>query len=136
MTSISNTDKDQAPQTPASTSKTLTCDQCGKDFPNNLQFRIHQRVHAGKEIYNCKECGKDFLSLFYLKRHGVVHGGEKSFKCDECGKAYGASGHLLQHKRYHTGERPYTCKDWEGLLLIKSLGGTPEDSHWRETIQL
>lgn len=71
----------------------LSCNICGKGFPNRHGLSIHiGRSHGGKEIkmekYICEVegCGKEFTWKSSFTQHMAKHIDGRKFKCDICGK--------------------------------------------------
>lgn len=91
----------------------LLCNECGKAFNNESDFRIHLRGHSGERPFVCTnaDCDKAFLSSKDLKNHMIIHSNIKQFACnfDGCTARY-RTNHLLQvHLNKHKGLRPFAC---------------------------
>ncbi|XP_072023160.1 uncharacterized protein [Amphiura filiformis] len=87
----------------------VKCAYCGKNFANNGQVQVHERIHTGEKPFRCGVCTKVFTQESHLKRHKRIHTGEKPFRCSVCTKVFTQESHLKRHKIIHTGEKIYTC---------------------------
>ncbi|KAI3352427.1 hypothetical protein L3Q82_005194 [Scortum barcoo] len=110
VSSLSNTSSDSRSRSfLSSTSRALSCQQCGRLFSTSRDLVVHQRSHAGERIYHCHLCKKPFIHAHQLKTHQRVHTGEKPFSCAQCGKRFSQSSHIKRHMSVHTGEKRYSC---------------------------
>ncbi len=89
----------------------ITCEVCGKKFPNPSQFKVHQRSHTGEKPYHCDICGKSYRLKELLRDHRYTHTGEKPYRCTLCSKTFNLATSFMRHRSIHTGETPYSCLD-------------------------
>ncbi|XP_030374673.1 zinc finger protein 700-like [Scaptodrosophila lebanonensis] len=87
------------------------CDQCGRHFTDQSNFKLHMLRHTGVKNYECTECGKKYYTEHLLSLHvRISHKGEKPYVCKHCGRAFHNSTSRSMHERIHTNIRPYACK--------------------------
>ncbi|XP_071058560.1 zinc finger and SCAN domain-containing protein 31-like [Pseudochaenichthys georgianus] len=89
--------------------KPFSCSVCKKAFSQNIELKLHMRIHTGEKPVSCLVCKKHFSLSGSLKKHMRVHTGEKPYSCSVCTKYFALSGTLDRHMRIHTGEKPYSC---------------------------
>ncbi|XP_026166004.1 zinc finger protein 708-like isoform X1 [Mastacembelus armatus] len=89
----------------------ITCEICGKRFPNPSQFKVHQRSHTGEKPFHCDICGKSYRLKELLRDHRYTHTGEKPYRCSLCSKTFNLATSFMRHRSIHTGETPYSCHD-------------------------
>ncbi|XP_040905404.1 zinc finger protein 23-like [Toxotes jaculatrix] len=89
----------------------VTCEVCGKKFPNLSQFKVHQRSHTGEKPFHCDICGKSYRLKELLRDHRYTHTGEKPYRCSLCSKTFNLATSFMRHRSIHTGETPYSCHD-------------------------
>lgn len=86
---------------PPCSSKSQSCNLCGKAFANPSALRIHQVVHTGEKPYSCSFCGKGFTQKGNLNAHLRIHTGERPFCCSKCGKTFTQKINLKHHMMAH-----------------------------------
>ncbi|XP_070697421.1 oocyte zinc finger protein XlCOF6-like [Pempheris klunzingeri] len=89
----------------------ITCEVCGKKFPNLSQFKVHQRSHTGEKPFHCDICGKSYRLKELLRDHRYTHTGEKPYSCTLCSKTFNLATSFMRHRSIHSGETPYSCLD-------------------------
>ncbi|KAH8346269.1 hypothetical protein KR067_003308 [Drosophila pandora] len=90
------------------------CEQCGRKFTDQSNFKLHMLRHTGIKNFACKECGKRFYTDHLLSLHQrIVHQGEKPYSCRYCFKSFHNSTTRVIHERVHTNARPYRCNHCE-----------------------
>lgn len=87
----------------------VTCSQCSKVFPTEIQLTQHMRLHTGGRHWECKVCQKSFTTKYFLKKHNRLHTGETPYKCKICDRAFTFQQSFHKHMLYHSDEKPYTC---------------------------
>lgn len=90
----------------------IICDQCGKHFTDQCNFKLHMIRHSGIKNFHCKECSQQFFTEHLLHTHErIVHRGERPYACKYCDKSFQSTSCRTAHVlRYHTKARPYSCK--------------------------
>ncbi|XP_071452318.1 zinc finger protein 420-like isoform X2 [Hetaerina americana] len=96
--------------------KTFKCDECGKVFAKNSNYKQHLGIHfVDLQRYQCKICGQSFAWKSTLNKHmSNAHqtGPAPKFNCGFCSKEYTTSSQVQEHiKRDHFKERPHTCTE-------------------------
>ncbi|XP_026210406.1 zinc finger protein 227-like isoform X2 [Anabas testudineus] len=89
----------------------ITCEVCGKKFPNPSQFKVHQRSHTGEKPFHCEICGKSYRLKELLRDHMYTHTGEKPYRCSLCSKTFNLATSFMRHRSIHSGAMPYSCHD-------------------------
>ncbi|XP_028279251.1 zinc finger protein 79-like isoform X2 [Parambassis ranga] len=89
----------------------VSCEVCGKKFPNTSQYRLHRKSHTGEKPFHCDICGKSYRSKELLRDHRYTHTGEKPYRCSLCSKTFNLATSFTRHRSIHTGETPFTCHD-------------------------
>ncbi|XP_039495718.1 zinc finger protein 24 [Drosophila santomea] len=86
------------------------CEQCGRHFTDQSNFKLHMLRHTGKKNFVCQQCGKRFYTDHLMTlHHRILHQGEKPYACRFCNKAFHNSNTRLIHERIHTNAKPYSC---------------------------
>lgn len=76
------------------------CDQCGRHFTDQSNFKLHMLRHTGIKNFKCNECGKLFYTDHLLQLHErTVHRGERPYACKYCDKTFNSSTTRVMHER-------------------------------------
>ncbi|XP_036674634.3 transcription factor Ouib [Drosophila suzukii] len=86
------------------------CEQCGRHFTDQSNFKLHMLRHTGMKNFACRECGKRFYTDHLMSLHQrIVHQGERPYACRLCNKTFHNSTTRVIHERVHTNAKPYAC---------------------------
>ncbi|XP_017018505.1 transcription factor Ouib [Drosophila kikkawai] len=86
------------------------CEQCGRHFKDQSNFKLHMLRHTGIRNFACEDCGRRFYTEHLLSLHQrIVHNGERPYACRFCPKTFHNSTTRVIHERIHTNARPYSC---------------------------
>ncbi|EDW81321.1 uncharacterized protein Dwil_GK11090 [Drosophila willistoni] len=97
------------------------CEQCGRHFTDQSNFKLHMLRHTGVKNFACPECGKSFYTEPLMTLHvRIVHNREKPYVCKYCGKSFHNSTSRIIHERIHTNARPYSCEYCEKTFISAS----------------
>ncbi|XP_034112804.1 transcription factor Ouib isoform X1 [Drosophila albomicans] len=97
------------------------CDQCGKHFTDQSNFKLHMIRHTGIKNFECQRCSKRFYTDHLLQLHErIVHQGERPYGCKYCNKTFHNSTSRAVHERHHTNLRPFSCDYCEKEFISAS----------------
>ncbi|XP_046387215.1 uncharacterized protein LOC124156615 [Ischnura elegans] len=104
--------------------RSLTCDECGRNFTSMGQIRKHLKRHEKNRNISlyCNVCNRLFQHKGAYSKHlwaNPTHGPAEhraripgtctEYMCEKCGKTFGRRGALNGHLRSHDGVRPHLC---------------------------
>jgi len=76
------------------------CEQCGRHFTDQSNFKLHMLRHTGMKNFACRECGKRFYTDHLMSLHQrIVHQGERPYACRLCNKTFHNSTTRVIHER-------------------------------------
>lgn len=105
-----------------------SCSECGAQYTNLADLRVHERVHTGETPFICSVCNRGFRAKRLLQDHARIHTGDRPFHCHNCNKNFTQSGSLRLHFRRHdtcrltATEGAYTARKMEDVadLMVDS----------------
>lgn len=78
----------------------IQCKLCNKSLGDRRTFKLHMRLHTGKNLKRCPECNRGFSKKSHLQRHMKCHL-LKVYACDYCDESFDTVHnrrlHLLSH---------------------------------------
>ncbi|KAM3909787.1 uncharacterized protein RB166_021598 isoform 1-T1 [Leptodactylus fuscus] len=104
--------EDSPESTPAMTSKSYICIECGQSFSHEVPYVEHQKLHSHTSLEF--DASLSTSSAMCKVRRSMVQSQEqkrtgREFVCADCGKTFIGKSNLIVHQRTHTGEKPYGC---------------------------
>lgn len=76
------------------------CDQCGRHFSDQSNFKLHMLRHTGIKNFKCTQCNKAYYTEHLLQLHErIVHRGERPYACKYCEKTFHNSTTRVIHER-------------------------------------
>ncbi|XP_070547296.1 uncharacterized protein [Ptychodera flava] len=119
---------------PTENIKPYQCKECGKQFSQSGNLRVHERIHTGERPYECEVCGKAFRTSDRLVIHRRTHTGEKPFECMYCGKRFNDRSNLNTHQRSHCRVKASSCnKPCVRAVIRDSSCDSPQHHLSRDT---
>ncbi|XP_071447409.1 zinc finger protein 708-like [Hetaerina americana] len=85
------------------------CQQCSRNFQNQIELRNHMLTHTDERPYSCDICLKAFLKKTNLKRHISMHNFEYGLKCETCLKIFARKKEFTKHVMLRICESSYNC---------------------------
>lgn len=79
------------------------CGKCDKSLVDRQTFRLHFRLHTGKNLKRCPICGTGFAKNNHLDRHVALHYGS-TFKCDICEEIFEEFKNFRLHSANHSAQ--------------------------------
>jgi len=82
-------------------SKSFSCEHCGRKFTHACQLTNHIRAHTNDRPFRCQFCQKTFSYSSNLAEHVRIHTGERPYVCGTCGRCFAQSSQLKVHVKAH-----------------------------------
>lgn len=93
-------------------SKSVTCDICGKILSGSSQLIMHKKMH-GRKRFPCDLCGRVLKGASQLRSHKQAHAaqGSKGHLCTvgSCSLSFETADDLLTHKTTAHGPEEFVC---------------------------
>lgn len=88
------------------------CVLCTKSLGTRKSYRLHLRLHIGKNLKRCNVCERGFARKSHLDRHLLTH--RKNVKCNYCTRAFVTEAEQNEHMetcsiRLHLGLNLKKC---------------------------
>ena len=95
------------------------CTECGKVLTSKPGLTNHMRLfHAEhKTVFPCPECGKEFAQKGNMKIHLFSHTSERNFICQYCHKAFKYPDQLNKHRLIHTMQNKLQCDQCDKVFV-------------------
>lgn len=104
-----------------SSSFSIQCNQCDKQFTKQSHLAIHVKKDHNKETrFSCSDCKKAFFYKSQLDLHMIKHLQTKKIKCEICSKDFARIKALKEHVKIHVGVFEYRCKHCEASFVQKA----------------
>lgn len=79
------------------------CGKCDKSLVDKRTFKLHFRLHTGKNLKRCPICGTGFAKNNHLDRHVTLHYGS-TFKCNICEAIFDEFKSFRLHASNHSSQ--------------------------------
>ncbi|KAJ6635839.1 Zinc finger protein [Pseudolycoriella hygida] len=79
------------------------CGKCAKSLVDKQTFKLHFRLHTGKNLKRCPICGTGFAKNNHLDRHVALHYGS-TFKCNFCEDLFDDYKSFRLHTANHSSQ--------------------------------
>lgn len=79
------------------------CGKCDKSLVDRQTFKLHFRLHTGKNLKRCPICGTGFAKNNHLDRHVALHYGS-TFKCNICEELFDEFKSFRLHTANHSSQ--------------------------------
>ncbi|XP_030374676.1 myoneurin-like isoform X2 [Scaptodrosophila lebanonensis] len=90
----------------------LLCEQCGQQFTDITNLKLHLLRHSGIQPFPCNLCERKFYTNCFLQRHiRTFHENMNPYPCryENCGKKFKNSTIRGIHERRHIRDYRYVC---------------------------
>lgn len=103
------------------------CTFCDKSLADRQTYRLHIRLHIGKNLKRCKFCDRGFAKQNHLDRHLATH--SKTYKCKFCTRTFLTVDEQKEHSASCTksnGEKAKEDVKLEKKREARSSGKIPK----------
>ena len=87
------------------------CNDCGKDFVDDVKLGLHKYAMHTEKPFECAQCGERGSGMQKFKNHMRKHKTQKIVsKCELCEFETPHAGNLKRHVKLHTAVKPKKSK--------------------------
>ena len=119
----------------------FACETCGKQFRQQVHFKLHMRSHSDERPISCQVCPKTFKYELSLKNHMKTHteitGHRQKYDCQLCGTQFTHTHNLQRHMKYihdkKDRKQDHVCKICNEKFLTQTFLKKHNKVHHQES---